>query len=50
MQNCWFQACAGLLDAMILSYCAYGMFGIWEAAVLFRSAPTPNQARLGNVG
>jgi hypothetical protein len=27
----------GLLDAMILSYCAYIVFGIWGAAVLFRS-------------
>jgi hypothetical protein len=27
----------GLLDAMILFYCAHILFGIWGAAVLFRS-------------
>lgn len=28
---------AGLVDAMILSYAAYIVFGIWGAALLFRS-------------
>ena len=27
----------GLFDAMILSYAAYMVFGIWGAAALFRS-------------
>jgi hypothetical protein len=37
---------AGLLDAMILSYCAYIVFGIWGAAVLFRSYIRLTDARI----